>query len=204
LHQREGLLCLAANHNLRDAIATGILVADLRRLRDELALLKAKYALARECDKLLSSQPGTVNMSSQASHEQSDSNFAEAMKSQRVRIAHAKLDLEDRLNKRRQKEHRRCQLADGLLKEIVAALQLAAMLSALQHTPCGPPSALVPGRCKDKGASGGNEDRDGLHAIDGAQGRPTSQCNSVRRRHRMGAGHVFSDAEIKSLLKSND
>ncbi len=114
-------------------------------------------------------------------------------------IAHTKLDLEDRLNKRRQQQKRREEIADAILRKVCAALQLATFCP---HTaPC---TVTSPDR---RAGKGGKKDSDEQAAGEGELGgscRTDKSAAQVRRRHAARPEVVFSDAQIKSLLQSLD
>ena len=122
-----------------------------------------------------------------------------------VCIAHAKLDLEDRLNKRRQQQKRKDEIADVILRKLCAALQLAAF-SPQMMTGCSsvraPASADCPAH-RDRGKKDFDEQAAGAHDATRAS-RRLDNSTKVRRRHGARAEVSYSDAEIKSLLKSLD
>lgn len=161
----------------------GILVADLKAHRDELAVLKARHALARECASL-SSTPAVTTPGDMTCLE-----IEEIIKQQRVALEHCKLDLMDRLNARRHKEQRRKELADGVLRRVCSALQLAARLAA-------PPPSQAATASSNPAPTG--LDRSEVSVATGDRG---SGVGTVRRRH---ATKIFSDSEIKDLLKGTE
>jgi hypothetical protein len=160
----------------------GILVGDLKTHRDELAVLKARHALAREYASL-SSTPAVTTPGDMTCLE-----IEEVIKQQRVALEHCKLDLMDRLNARRHKEQRRKELADGILRRVCSALQLAVRLAAPSSSQ-GPPAS--------------NAARMGLernhHSV--ATGGSNCGVGTVRRRR---STRIFSDSEIKDLLRGTD
>ena len=77
----------------------------------------------------------------------------EELRALRVNIAHTKLDLEERLNKRRQKQERRRMLAEAVVCKLCGALQLAALGHPLPA--CQAPGGSAPHvRCVTEGECG--------------------------------------------------
>jgi len=175
----------------------GILVADLRARRGELAVLKAK----RELHSLVSSLESPSSCTTTLASDESEVAISNSL----VCIAHAKLDLEDRLNKRRQQQKRKDEIADVILRKLCAALQLAAF-SPQMMTGCSsvraPASADCPAH-RDRGKKDFDEQAAGAHDATRAS-RRLDNSTKVRRRHGARAEVSYSDAEIKSLLKSLD
>ena len=164
----------------------GILVNDLNMLRDRLVVLKAQRSLAHEIHSLSADTRVSAHEPAPG-HE-----FEDAIRQQLVSIAHAKLDLEDRLNKRRQKEQRRALLADGVLKKIIAPLQLAALASVELSTRTG----------HEHGSSTAGESS--TEVSSNMVNSAWHQRSSTVRRRQKAYTHVYSDAEIKGLLKGSD
>ena len=121
-----------------------------------------------------------------------------------VCIAYTKLDLEDRLNKRRQQQKRKDEIADVILRKLCAALQLAAF-SPQMMTGCCSVIAPASADCqahRDRGKKDVDEQAAGTHEASASCRLDNSA--KVRRRHGARAEVSYSDAEIKSLLKSLD
>jgi len=120
----------------------------------------------------------------------------DAIRKARVSIAHTKLDLEDRLNKRRQQKKRREEIAEAVLRKVCAALQLASYTAAR--------SATSPDRQPDDRAKKDSDEQAAGEGELSASCRTDKFGAQVRRRHAARPAVVYSDAEIKSLLKSLD
>ena len=140
-----------------------------------------------------------------------ESEYEQIIRQERVALEHCKLDLQDRLNARRHKDGRRRELADGILRRICSALQLAVRLcpSARAAAPLAP--STTPAQISVTHAG---EDEYGQEEQELPQGREeqelaqgggrepgsASGSSAVRRR----AARVYSDAEIKRLLRCFD
>ena len=123
----------------------------------------------------------------------------DAIRKARVSIAHTKLDLEDRLNKRRQQKKRREEIAEAVLRKVCAALKLATFSPYTAAR-----SATSPDRQPDDRAKKDSDEQAAGEGELSASCRTDKFGAQVRRRHAARPAVVYSDAEIKSLLKSLD
>eukprot|EP00960_Hanusia_phi_P010758 315886-Hanusia_phi.AAC.5 len=167
------------------------LMSQLREAREELQVLQAKKAIIDELRSLEGDQDH--HETSEASHA-----ILDEMRSLKINIVNLKLDIEDRLNKRRMKETRKIKLGDELLKPLINEIQI---LAQVQSSSLGIQSAGV--QCMSRVSPAKNQQRFG------------EDCNQLKRRgHRRNEEEsalapksnyrVYSDEEIRKALKRCD
>jgi hypothetical protein len=157
----------------------GMLVREYKSLRDEIAVLKAERELARQC--LALNSPTVHHQPCPDEFEGLWRDLSEKIGNKRKSVEEIKLDLADRLNRRRLKEERRVRMADELFRNLCGRLQLALVSN---------PTELSAGQDV---LIGGNE-------LDGGVRRRRGKGEEAR----LAKAPVFSDDEIKSMLKFND
>jgi hypothetical protein len=131
-----------------------------------------------------------------------ESEYEQIIRQERVALEHCKLDLQDRLNARRHKDERRRELADGILRRVCSALQLAVRLcpSAQACAPLPPSTTPAQISATHAGEDKYGEEEQELAQRGGREPGSASGSSAVRRR----AARVYSDAEIKRLLRCCD
>ncbi|EKX51203.1 hypothetical protein GUITHDRAFT_103120 [Guillardia theta CCMP2712] len=116
------------------------LMSRLREARDKLQVLQAKKAIINEIE-------GLGNYHDHLETNGSLIAILDEMRSVRIDIVNLKLDIEDRLNKRRMKEKRKITLADQLLKPLINDIQILAQVQS---------QSLRPHNMADVGLSSGS------------------------------------------------
>ena len=167
------------------------LMSQLREARDKLQVLQAKKDIINEIE-------GLGNYHDHLETNGSLIAILDEMRSVRIDIVNLKLDIEDRLNKRRMKEKRKITLADQLLKPLINDIEILAQVQS---------QAFRPHNLADAGLSSGSTASSQLYG--------EHESSHLKRRIRKPLAEqnvtlsqsncrIYSDEEIRRALKRSD